>query len=164
MMSSPCRYINCDENATIEGRCGPHFAGDKEMEEARKKANELTPQQRRACEAEAHLCDQEAVEDLVDLDWWFDTYGEALYPARFMNRDYWRLINWDDELDGPQEKWFRGLANLAPTVHQLLTERLKELDGVLVNGGTHVWRLVGRKHFLREGPQNLFGCVPVEPQ
>lgn len=161
-MAKPlCMYINCGDLAAKEGKCGPHFNDDQLVANLRKAAIELTPGQIKKAEALQRDLDNQAAEDFIDLDWWFDQYGEAERPAKFMNREYWLMLNWDEDTQGPMYPWLKDIASLTKSEALLLNAKLKELDGSPVNGGAHIWTFVGRKHFLREGKQNQFACLPV---
>lgn len=70
----------------------------------------------------------------INLERWFEAYGEEEHPAKMMC---------------PTDDRKAGLA---------LNKQLKDLDGTPV-GENHVWRFVGRKAYKKDGSVNLFGCV-----
>lgn len=72
----------------------------------------------------------------IDLNRWFELYGEEEHPARMMC-----------VVEGHKQTY-----NLQKT--------LVALDGTIING-THVWKSLGRKTYKQEGPKNLFKCVPI---
>lgn len=87
--------------------------------------------------------DYDNLDEEIDLDWWFTSFGDAELPAKYMNQtgvDY-----------SKQEKDY-------------LFRRLLEIASVKpeVNDGTHVFTYVGKKYSKAEkNAVNCFSCVPV---
>lgn len=89
---------------------------------------------------------QEERDDLdeeIDLDWWYTTYGDAQLPAKYMDRQ--KVGFSKRELD-------------------YMHKRLSEIASIKpeVNGGTHTFQNVGKKYCKAEkNTLNCFACVPV---
>lgn len=90
---------------------------------------------------------QEEKDDLdqeIDLDWWFTTYGEDFHPTKDMDRQ--KVGFSKRELD-------------------YLHKRLVEIASYRpeVNGGTHIFTSVGKKYCKAEkNTLNCFACFPKE--
>lgn len=159
---STCKYINCPEPVALEGLCGDHYNEYLKSEKEKKDRPLMSPAQIKKAEALMKELDQEELEDLVNLGWWFEVHGEEERPSKFMNRQYYALIHWNEEEQGPPDRGLIELARLPKKEAMMLNDALKELDGTSINGGTHIWRFTGKKHFLREGTHNHFRCIPIE--
>lgn len=88
--------------------------------------------------------DFDGLDDEIDLDWWFTSFGEEERPAKYMNQT--------GEQYSKQEKDY-------------LFRRLTEIASVKpeVNGGTHVFTYVGKKYSKAEkNAVNCFACVPAK--
>ncbi len=89
---------------------------------------------------------QEEKDDLdqdIDLDWWFASFGEESRPAKYMDR--------------------QGLG-YSKREADYMHKRLAEIASVKpeVNGGTHTFQNVGKKYCKAEkNTLNCFACVPV---
>lgn len=93
--------------------------------------------------------DKDDLDTEIDLDWWYNKYGEGCLPARYM-----ACSNATGSLEGYYKK--RDL--------DYLHKRLSEIASVMptVNGGTHVFQAVGKKYCKAErNTLNCFACVPV---
>lgn len=87
--------------------------------------------------------DYDALNEEVDIEWWYETHGEEILPAKYMNRQ--GLPYAKQELD----YLFRRLVDIAQ-------------GDALVNGGTHQFIFLGKKYCPREkNTLNVFQCVPV---
>lgn len=89
---------------------------------------------------------QEERDDLdeeIDLEWWYTTYGDAQLPAKYMDRQ--KVGFSKRELDY-MHKRLSEIASLNPTV----------------NGGTHVFKSIGKKYCKADkNTLRCFACVPV---
>lgn len=157
-----CVYINCEDPAAKDGKCGPHYNAILEYMKKREEQEMMSPAQIKKAEEYQKQLDMESIEEMIDLDWWFLTYGVEEHPAKFINKQYYALVNWDESVLGVPDKGLIELSQLTKNESRLLNEKLKELDGTLINGGTHIWTFTGKKHFLREGTHNHFACVPID--
>jgi hypothetical protein len=84
--------------------------------------------------------DYEALDSEIDPEWWFHKYGEEEHPAKMMNKAGFEFSK--DEL-------------------AYVTKSMKQLDGYEVNGGTHVFKFIGRQYYKPiRGTTNLYACVP----
>lgn len=158
-----CRGVNCHEPAAKDGWCGPHYNDNLQSEEVRHNVDRMTAAQAKKADALAKELEVEGIEEMVDLEWWYETYGERARPAKFMNRFYWFYINAEGDENDPTSDYFhyKSAAKLSRTESMLLNQELKNRDGDPVNDGTHIWKYVGKKHWEREGPQSLYACVPA---
>jgi len=88
--------------------------------------------------------DYDALDEEIDLDWWFQTYGEESLPARFMNRQ-------GLPYSGDESRYmFKRLCEIAYV-------------GESVNNGTHLFKYLGKVYCKREkNTLNCFACVPVK--
>lgn len=90
---------------------------------------------------------QEEKDDLdqeIDLDWWYENYGDAQLPAKYMDRQ--KVGFSKREID-------------------YLHKRLVEIASYRpeVNGGTHIFMSVGKKYCKAEkNTLNCFACFPKE--
>lgn len=160
-----CLVVGCAETVARDDLCGDHY--NEMVVAAALEADKYKPtsQQLKKMAETAKQLESDAIDTLINLEWWFETYGEEEKPAKFMNPDYLRLLMWDpdcEECDPPSYYHIEKMAALTKSEAMLLNERLKEMDGEPVNGGTHIWKFVGRQAYKREGQQNHFACVPVE--
>lgn len=88
--------------------------------------------------------DYDALDEEIDLDWWFAKYGEDVLPAGYMNQSGIEYSK--KELD-------------------YLHKRLKEISSVSpeINEGTHLFKSVGKKYCKAEkNTLNCFQCVPIK--
>lgn len=88
--------------------------------------------------------DLDTIDEEIDLEWWYQAYGEDYHPAKHMSRS--GLPYSKKELD-------------------YLHKRLVEIASCTpeVNGGTHTFRAVGKKYCKSErNTFNCFACVPVQ--
>lgn len=89
---------------------------------------------------------QEERDDLdeeIDLEWWYTTYGDAQLPAKYMDRQ--KVGFSKRELDY-MHKRLSEIAKLSPEV----------------NGGTHIFKDVGKKYCKADrNTFNCFACVLV---
>lgn len=105
---------------------------------------------------------QEEKNDLdeeIDLDWWFLTYGEEFYPAKYMDRQ--KLGYTKRELDY-MHKRLAEIADCKPEVNCAVDpETGKSIPGT----GTHIFVNVGKKYCKAEkNSLNCFACVPKEQE
>lgn len=159
-----CKTINCGEPIAKEGLCADHYNSLIE-EELAKKEPKLSAKQIKEAKEHAKELDTEFLEGLVDkvnLEWWFEHYGETELPAKFINPEFYILEHWDTEQHGEVEEWRVKMADFSKADSLWINEKLKELDGTPLNGGSHIWTFTGRKHYKREGEKNHFACVPTE--
>lgn len=88
---------------------------------------------------------QEEKDDLdeeIDLDWWYTTYGDAQLPARYMDRQ--KVGFSKRELDYMHKR----LSEIAATKPE-------------VNGGTHIFKDLGRTYCKADkNTLRCFACVP----
>ncbi len=154
-----CRTVNCGEFIVKESLCSGCYT--VQLEELTKKPRIISPEKIKQAEDLAKELDTEAVETMANLEWWYEHYQEQELPAKFINPDFYLLEHWDSDEYGEPDKYRFEMANLSKRESMWLIDKLKELDGAPVNNGTHIWTFVGRKHFKREGQQNLFACIPA---
>lgn len=89
--------------------------------------------------------EMDMLDEEIDLEWWFTSFGEEPHPAKHMDR---QKLGYDSkrELDYIHKR----LAEIAATKPE-------------VNNGTHVFVNVGKKYCKTEkNTFNCFACVPVE--
>lgn len=82
----------------------------------------------------------------IDLDWWFEVYGEDYRPAKDMNKS--------GEPYSKQEKDY-------------LFRRLSEIASLKpeINGGTHTFQSVGKRYSkVEKNTFNCFACVPTRSE
>ncbi len=90
--------------------------------------------------------ERDIIDEDIDLDWWFSTYGEDFRPAKYMDRQ--GLGYSKRELDY-MHKRLAEIASMKPEI----------------NGGTHTFQNVGKKYCKAEkNTLNCFACVPVEKE
>lgn len=152
-----CKYVGCDFGAIAEGMCAPHFNDDLEYKRLKKASIKLPPMD----EDKIRELEIKAVEEMINLEWWLQQYGEDEMPAKFMNSEYFAVVNWNEIKNGPIDRIIVECSTLSKFESMYLNKKLKELDGDVVNG-THIWTFIGRKRFRRDGIQNHFSCVPLE--
>lgn len=88
--------------------------------------------------------DYDGLDQEIDLDWWFSSFGEEFHPAKDMNRT-----------GAPYSKQEK----------DYLFRRLLEISSLKpeVNGGTHTFQSVGKKYSKEEkNTFNCFACIPVK--
>lgn len=88
--------------------------------------------------------ERDILDEDIDLDWWFLTYGTGFRPAKYMDRQ--GLGYSKRELD-------------------YMHRRLAEIASIKpeVNGGTHTFQNVGKKYCNAEkNTLNCFACVPIK--
>lgn len=88
--------------------------------------------------------EKDALDEDIDLEWWFFMYGDLPRPAKYMDRQ--NLGYNKREVDYMHKR----LAEIASTKPE-------------VNGGTHTFQNVGKKYCAPEkNTLNCFACVPKE--
>jgi hypothetical protein len=90
---------------------------------------------------------QEEKDDLdedIDLEWWYASYNEGYYPAKYMDR---QKIGYSKREVDYMHKRLSEIASMHPEV----------------NGGTHIFHFVGKKYCKAEkNTFNCFACTPKE--
>jgi len=87
--------------------------------------------------------DMNSIEDDINIDWWFHTYGEDPHPAKYMDR--------------------QGLGyNEAELSYLSASLKDRAQNGEKVSQGTHVFQYVGKKYCKAEkNTVSCFACLPV---
>ena len=159
-----CKSVNCGGPAVKEDLCGYCYNAYADEEKQRKERFKQTPAQIRAAKEHMKELDEFAVDQMIDLERWFKEFGEDEMPAKFMNPALVRYLDWNTEEWGEPDAYIIEESRLLPNEARIMSEKLKSLEGELVNEGTHVWKFIGMKHYKRDGPQNHFACVPVNKE
>lgn len=86
----------------------------------------------------------EEIEDDIDIEWWFQTYGEEPLPAKYMTAVGSGISFTKPELD-------------------CLFARLQEFKDEPLENKTHIWKYLGKVWCPREkNARNCFACVPIK--
>lgn len=87
--------------------------------------------------------DYDSLDEEIDLDWWYSSFGEEPHPAKYMNRSGNPFSK--QEMD----YMFRRLMDIASVKPE-------------VNNGTHVFSYVGKIYSKADkNTFNCFQCLPV---
>lgn len=98
-----------------------------------------------------HLTQEErdALNDEVDIDWWFSNYGEEALPAKYMHA----FSATGGDVDSLYEK----------EEGDYIFSRMKDYVDETNEQGTHVFTYLGKKWCKREGnARNCFAFMPVK--
>lgn len=88
--------------------------------------------------------DFDALDEEIDLEWWFISFGEENRPARYMNQSGSPLSKQESDY------MFRRLLDISSVEPK-------------VNGGTHVFKYIGKKYSpIDKNTFNCFACVPTK--
>lgn len=157
---SECKYIGCDDRAVGEEMCGPHYNAHLELERIKRAPRKLSQKEEKEASEMVRNIETEVIDEMINLDWWYEKYGENEMPAKFMNSEHLAVVNWNESEYGPIDKVIVECAKLSRFEVMYLNEKLKELEGTIVDG-SHVWTFTGNKHYKRDGSQNHFACLPL---
>lgn len=96
--------------------------------------------------------EKDEIDEEIDLDWWFTTYGEDVLPAKYMNRQKEALDEIGQDYYSKRELDY---------LHKRLAEIAKYLPPN--EAKTHVFTAVGKKYCKAEkNSLNCFAFIPVD--